>query len=209
MIFSSLVILIAGFMLGNIFNRWSNSLSEKRESLQKKLDVSNQYKQVLEKIKTKRSRFKTRINNTVFIGVKLEDYGRVDLLYFLDKKDIAIFKGEKCIMTSNDISKDLLSEIIENINKVHYHKITDVVEVLGFIFYREDFEKNFNVDIKEIKERADHIMKSMSENESDIEKIINNNNNKLDIDEVLDKINKVGIENLTKEELEFLNNYNK
>ena len=38
---------------------------------------------------------------------------------------------------------------------------------------------------------------------------INKNKSKLDIDEILDKINQVGIENLTKEELEFLNNYNK
>ena len=104
---------------------------------------------------------------------------------------------------------DLLRDLIENINRVHHHKIDDIVEVLGFVFYREDFERNFNVNLKEIKEKADHIMKTLEENQSDIDKIIKSNSDKLDIDEVLDKINKVGIENLTKEELEFLNNYNK
>jgi hypothetical protein len=49
----------------------------------------------------------------------------------------------------------------------------------------------------------------MKENQSDIQKIINKNNNKLDIDDILDKINSVGIENLSKEEIQFLNNYNK
>lgn len=209
MIFNLVTLCIVSFLLGIYFSKWSQKISKKRENLQKISDTNKQYKQVLEKVKTKKSRFKTRINNTVFIGVKLEDYGRVDLLYFLDKNDLSIFKGEKCIMTSADVSTDLMKDLIENINRVHHHKIDDVVEVLGFIFYREDFERNFNVNLKEIKEKADHIMKTLEENQSDIDKIIKHNNDKLDIDEVLDKINKVGIENLTKEELEFLNNYNK
>ena len=209
MIFNLVTLCIVSFLLGIYFSKWSQKISKKRENLQKISDTNKQYKQVLEKVKTKKSRFKTRINNTVFIGVKLEDYGRVDLLYFLDKNDLAIFKGEKCIMTSTDVSTDLMKDLIENINRVHHHKIDDVVEVLGFVFYREDFERNFNVNLKEIKEKADHIMKTLEENQSDIDKIIKHNNDKLDIDEVLDKINKVGIENLTKEELEFLNNYNK
>ena len=209
MIFNLVTLCIVSFLLGIYFSKWSQKISKKRENLQKISDTNKQYKQVLEKVKTKKSRFKTRINNTVFIGVKLEDYGRVDLLYFLDKNDLAIFKGEKCIMTSTDVSTDLMRDLIENINRVHHHKIDDVVEVLGFVFYREDFERNFNVNFKEIKEKADHIMKTLEENQSDIDKIIKRNNDKLDIDEVLDKINKVGIENLTKEELEFLNNYNK
>ena len=209
MIFNLVTLCIVSFLLGTYFSKWSQKISKKRENLQKISDTNKQYKQVLEKVKTKKSRFKTRINNTVFIGVKLEDYGRVDLLYFLDKNDLSIFKGEKCIMTSADVSTDLMKDLIENINRVHHHKIDDVVEVLGFIFYREDFERNFNVNLKEIKEKADHIMKTLEENQSDIDKIIKHNNDKLDIDEVLDKINKVGIENLTKEELEFLNNYNK
>lgn len=209
MIFNLVTLCIVSFLLGIYFSKWSQKISKKRENLQKISDTNKQYKQVLEKVKTKKSRFKTRINNTVFIGVKLEDYGRVDILYFLDKNDLSIFKGEKCIMTSTDVSTDLMKDLIENINRVHHHKIDDVVEVLGFVFYREDFERNFNVNLKEIKDKADHIMKTLEENQSDIDKIIKHNNDKLDIDEVLDKINKVGIENLTKEELEFLNNYNK
>ena len=92
--------------------------------------------------------------------------------------------------------------------KVHYYRINDVVEVLGFIFYRKDFEKNFNINIDELKEKTENILK-MNQDESDINKIINKNDKKFDIDEILDKINEVGIENLTKEELDFLNSQNK
>ena len=44
---------------------------------------------------------------------------------------------------------------------------------------------------------------------SDIDKIYKKNKVMFDIDEILDKINKVGIENLTNEEKEFLNNFNR
>lgn len=200
-----ILVLLTGILIGGIISNWYNKLSIRNEELRLILDKNNQFKQILEKVLTKRSRFKTRINNTVYIGVKLDDYGKVDILYFLDKRDIAIFKDDNCIMTSKDVKSDLLNDVINNIDRVHYHRIVDIVEVLGFVFYREDFEKNFNISVKELKERANKINLDES---SDIQNIIKKNNNKFNIDDILDKINRVGIENLTKEEKDFLNNYN-
>ncbi len=211
-IINYLVIFFIGIVLGGFLKNWSNKLSEKISNNKLILDKNKQFKQILEKVNTKRSRFKTRINNTVYIGVKLEDYGRVDVVYFLDKKEnqLNIFKGEKLIMTSDLVSEDLLNEIVNSINKVHYHRIVDVVEILGLVFYREDFEKSFGISFEEMKERQMNMMKSMNEEgQSDIQKIINKNKTKLDIDDILDKINRVGIENLTEEEKQFLDNYNK
>lgn len=211
MIFNYLLILFVGIVLGGLLRNWSNKLSEKISHNKLILDKNKQFKQILEKVNTKRSRFKTRVNNTVYIGVKLEDYGRVDIVYFLDKKEnqLNIFKGDKLIMTSDLVDENLLNEIIDSINRVHYHRIVDVVEILGLVFYREDFERSFGVSFKELKEKSMNMMKSMNEDQSDIQKIINKNNAKLDIDDILDKISRVGIENLTEEEKEFLNNYNK
>ena len=205
------LILFVGIILGGLLKNWSNNLSEKISKNKAILDKNKQFRQILEKVNTKRSRFKTRVNNTVYIGVKLEDYGRVDIVYFLDKNEnqLNIFKGDKLIMTSDLVEKNLLNEIVDSINKVHYHKIIDVVEILGLVFYREDFEKSFGISFEELKERSANMMKSMTEDQSDIQNIINKNSTKLDIDDILDKINKVGIENLTKEEKDFLNNYNK
>lgn len=197
-----------GFWLGNIYSSWSRKLSEKNEKLKILLDKNKQFNQILEKAGTRKTRFKTRVNNTVYIGVKLDDYGKVDILYFLDKPDIAIFKGDKLILTSEGVDSKLLNDVMDNLYKTHYHRINDVVEVLGFIFYREDFEKNFNINMNEIKEKANQMMSQMND-ESDISNIIKNNSKKFNIDDILDKINLVGIDNLTKEELEFLNNYNK
>jgi hypothetical protein len=206
MIFGYILILLTGILIGGIVNKWSSILSFKNEEKRLILDKNKQFKQILDKVLNKKTIFKTRVNNTVYIWVKLDDYGKVDILYFLDKRDIAIFKGDSCIMTSKDVKSDLLNDVINNIDRVHYHRIIDIVEVLGFIFYREDFEKNFNINVKELKERA-NMIKSLNET-SDIQNIINKNNDKFDIDEILDKINQVGIENLTKEEKDFLNNYN-
>jgi hypothetical protein len=212
MIFNYLLILFVGIILGGLLKNWSNKLSEKITHNKLILDRNKQFKQILEKVKTKRSIFKTRINNTVYIGVKLEDYGKVDVVYFLDKKEnqLNIFKDDKLIITSDLVSQDLINEIANSINKVHYHRIVDVVEILGLIFYREEFEKSFGISVQDLKHRTENMMRSINDDDaSDVEKIVNKNNRKIDIDEVLDKINKVGIENLTEEEKEFLNNYNK
>jgi hypothetical protein len=197
-----------GFFVGYLFKLWSDKLTDKVNSLRDIKDKNSQYEKVYQNIINKKSRFKTRVNNTVYIGTKLPDYGRVTIVYLLDKNDIVIFKDDKCIMTSDSVSKDIINNIIKEINYRHGYRIDDIVEVLGLIFYRPDFEKNFNVNFQEIKERAMRMSREMSDL-SDIDKIYKKNNVSFDIDEILDKINKVGIENLTNEEKEFLNNFNK
>jgi len=209
MILNYIIYTVIGFWIGNLYSSWSRKLSERNERNKLIVDRNNQFKQILEKVNTKRSRFKNRVNNTVFIGVKLEDFGRVDVVVFMDKNDISIFKNDKCIMTSDLVDKTLLNEVIESIYKVHFRKIDDVVNFLGLTFSRDDFEKSFGISFEELKLKTDNMINYTINEESDIEKIINNNVKKLDIDDILDKINKVGIENLTKEEKDFLNNYNK
>ena len=211
MIFNYLLILFVGVILGGLLKDCLNKLSQKTTHNKLILDRNKQFKEILEKVNNKKSRFKTRINNTIYIGVKLEDYGKVDIIYLSDKKEnqLNIFKGDKLIMTSDLVDKVLLDEIIFSINKVHYNKIVDVIDILGLVFYREDFERSFGVSLQELKDNSMNMMKPINEEQSDIQKIINNNNSKLDIDDILDRINKVGIKNLTEEEKEFLNKYNK
>jgi hypothetical protein len=169
-------------------------------------DRQEQYSEILTKLSTGKTRFKTRVNQTVYISVKLKDHGKVNLLYLMDKKDIAIFKEDKCLYTSDQVDQNLLIDIITSIENRHGWKIEDVVNVLGFVFYREDFEKSFGM-------KFDDISKSLGmrqqQSDSEIDNIVNNNETKFDIDEVLDKIGKLGIEMLSEEEREFLDNYSK
>lgn len=212
MILNGVILLILGVVIGVLLNKFSIKLSEKISQNKLILDRNKQFKEILEKSKTKKTRFKTRVNNVVYIGVKLADYGRVDVVLFLDKRDISIFRENRCILTSDLVEESLLKEVIETLETVHYHKIIDTVEILGMVFSREDFEKQFNVNFDEIKEKTNRMMDAMrngDEEQSDVDKIINKNKSKLDIDDILDKISREGIEKLTKEEKEFLNNYNK
>jgi hypothetical protein len=212
MILNSVILLILGIVIGVLLNKFSIKLSEKISQNKLILDRNKQFKEILEKSKTKKTRFKTRVNNVVYIGVKLADYGRVDVVLFLDKRDISIFRENRCILNSDLVEESLLNEVIETLETIHYHKIIDTVEILGMVFSREDFEKQFNVNFDEIKEKTNRMMDAMrngNEEQSDVDKIINKNKSKLDIDDILDKINREGIEKLTKEEKEFLNNYNK
>jgi hypothetical protein len=197
-----------GFFFGYIFKSWSDKLTDKVNNLREVEDKNDQYEKVYQNIINKKSRFKTRVNNTVYIGTKLPDYGRVEIVYLLDKNDIEIFKEDKCIIKSDSVGKELIDKIIKEINYRHGYRIDDIVEVLGLIFYRPDFEKKFNINFREIKERAMRMSREISDF-SDIDKIYKKNKVMFDIDEILDKINKVGIENLTNEEKEFLNNFNR
>ena len=79
-----------GFFFGYLFKSWSDKLTDKVNSLREVKDKNDQYEKVYQNIINKKSRFKTRVNNTVYIGTKLPDYGRVEIVYFLDKNDIEI-----------------------------------------------------------------------------------------------------------------------
>jgi Asp-tRNA(Asn)/Glu-tRNA(Gln) amidotransferase A subunit family amidase len=166
----------------------------RRDSLIKK--INDQFKEVLNNILSNKSKFKNRVNDIVYINMKLKEYDDVNVVYIMDRKDIAIFKNNKCIYTSEMVEKDILSSISNAIENKFEDKINDVIEVLGFVLSREYFERTYKNPEK---------MKIIEE--SDIDKIMRENNTKFNIDDILDKISKVGINNLTNEEKEFLKNY--
>jgi uncharacterized protein YneF (UPF0154 family) len=205
-----ILFIITAFLLGMASGlKLSEFISNKKIQKQNDdilKDRQNQFNEILTKLSTGKTRFKTRVNQTVYISVKLKDHGKVNLLYLMDKKDIAIFKEDKCLYTSDQVDQNLLIDIITSIENRHGWKIEDVVNVLGFVFYREDFEKSFGM-------KFDDISKSLGmrqqQSDSEIDNIVNNNETKFDIDEVLDKIGKLGIEMLSEEEREFLDNYSK
>ncbi len=207
----NLSLLLSGIVIGIFLNKWFSKLSIKIEKMKTTKDVNEQFNTILKNLLNKKTKFKTRVNNTVYIGTKLPDYGKVDVIYLLDSKDIVVFKNEKCIFTTELVERELVTKITDNIENIHGDKINDVIDILGMVFSREDFEKSFNINFKELREKSLKMINELKENKdlSDIEKIVKDNQSKFDIDEILDKINKVGIENLSEEEKRFLNNYNK
>jgi hypothetical protein len=79
--------------------------------------------------------------------------------------------------------------------------------VLGVTISREELESKLK-DFERTHPNID--MTSLNRQEpTDVEKIIEENEDRLDVDSILDKINKVGIEKITKEELDFLKSQSK
>jgi hypothetical protein len=198
------VIFIGGLLLGILMTNLLSYFLRKMREKDKINDISSQFKQILTNLSIGSTKFKSRVNSTVYIETKLNDYGEVGLVYLMDKQDVAIFKNEKCIFTTDLIDDSLIDQITKEIETKHSKDINDTIEVLGFVFSREEFEKTFSINMDDVK------MNNLPKKElSDIEKIVKKNKKKFDIDEILDKISKVGLENLTEDEKKFLKNYNK
>jgi hypothetical protein len=208
---AEILIFMIGLIIGCLITYILSNLISRSKNKNILKDNINQFIQILKNIKSDKTKFKSRVNNTIYIETNLSDYGDVGLVCLLDKKDsldiderapgfMAIFKDGKCIYTSNPIDSDLVNEISKEIELKHNKDINDVVDILGFVFSKEDFEKSFN--IKEIR----NVIKK---EESDIDEIVKKNKKRFNIDEILDKISKIGIDNLKEEEKQLLKNYNK
>lgn len=198
--------LIIGIFLGVKINKWSQKINEEIAH-KKNLKVSNEiFLNLLSNLKNGKTKFKTRVNDQVYLSTKLQQLGKVEVVYLISKSEIGIFQNQTCVLNSQFIEKETISELINLINQVYQHKINDIIQIFGFIFDRNTIEKTFNIDIEEIKKQT---LETLNSNQNEIDKIIHKNDEKFNVDEILDKINKVGLENLTKEEKQFLDNLNK
>ena len=207
MVYSNTVIMaiILGFFaLGYLFNNLLRKILDFYNEKNYKKEINDIFQCILDNIYTHKTSFNSRINNTVSVMTELDELGSINIVYLMDRKDIAVFKGDKCIYTSDSAEKKLVEEIIMGVEIFYKHEINDVVNVMGMVFSRDEFEKKFGVKVEDIKKSQF----GQREELSDIEKIKKRNEVKFNIDEILDRISSVGIENLTPEERNFLDNYN-
>lgn len=205
MVYSNIAIIIGFFCLGYLFNNLLRKIVEGYNDSKYRKEITSIFQNVLDNLYTNKTSFVSRINNTVTIMTELNE-GIVNVVYLMDRRDIAIFKGDKCIYTSDSIDKSLVDEIIVGLDVFYKREINDVVNVMGMVFSRDEFENKFKIKVEDMK-------KGMfggfpKEEMSDIEKIKRQNEIKFNIDDILDRITSVGIENLTPEEKRFLDSYN-
>ena len=204
----SIMTLTLMFILGFLYAKFTEKI--KKNIRNKKIieDILIQFKEILENIKKNQAVFISRVNQTVMIDTRLKQHDIVNIVYLMDKKVVCIFKENKCIYTSETIDNNLRDNIIENIHEKYGTQIDDVVEVLGVTISREELESKLK-DFENANPNLDMTIFNNVKEISDVEKIIEENNEKFDIDSILDKINKVGMEKITKEELNFLKEQSK
>jgi hypothetical protein len=206
MVYSNVAIIIGFFCLGYLFNNLLRKVIDGYNNGKFIKEITDIFQSVLDNLYTNKTSFVSRINGTVTIVTELDKIGMVNIVYLMDRRDIAIFKGDKCIYTSDSIDRSLVDEIIVGLDVFYKHEINDVVNIMGMVFSRDEFENKFKIKVEDMK-------KGMfggfpKEEMSDIEKIKRQNEVKFNIDDILDRITSVGIENLTPEEKRFLDSYN-
>ena len=167
-------------------------------------DMILQFEEILSNIKKGQAVFVSRVNHTVMLDTKLKDYNIVNVVYLMDKSIICIFKENKCIYTSETIDKTLNENIINNIHEQYGKQIDDVVEVLGVTISREELESKLK-DFENINPESE-LNNLMKKETTEIERIVEENEERFDVDSILDKISKHGMEKITQEELDFLKN---
>lgn len=200
--------ILLGFLIGWYSNSVMANLINYNKNKRIIDDVSKQYSESLQNIRSGKASFKSRVNQTVYILTNIKDYGNIELLYLMDKKDIALIKDGKVIYTSHVVDSKIVSDLITSIRIKFNNEINDTVDVLGITISKSDLGKSFNLDAKDIEKQQKAIKRLQEDQKSDIQKIIEKNEKKMSLDDILDKIGKVGYNSLTPDEKEFLKKHN-
>lgn len=180
-------------------------LKNKKRLKKKRLKNEAIFYSILDCIKNGKSQFKSRFMKVAYISINTYKVGNADIGYFLDTGDIVILKNNKVFKTTENVDKEIISDITRYINIIHGKDINDVVNFLGLFFSKKDFKKKFKMEPEEFNDILNRILLEKEKNEtSDLDKIINKNKSLYNIDEILDKINSKGIDSLTEGEKEYL-----
>jgi hypothetical protein len=198
---------IVTFFIGYHISTLIRKLSDKAIDDEDAKKVISIYNEILVNIYSNNTKFLSRINKSVSIETEISE-GVVNIVYLMDRDDIAIFKGEACIYSSTLVDRDIIDEMIVSIKIYHRKDIDDIINIFGFVFSKKYFETRFKVNVDDITRNLNIALNKTVEDVSGLDKIKKDNSVMYDIDEILDKISLVGISNLTTLEKKFLDNYN-
>ena len=194
---------IWGFVLFYLAYKFSVWKSDKKIAS----EISSKFKEVLSNLKGNKAVFVSRVNQTVIVDTRLTKLDVVNIVYLMDKQIVCIFKDNNCMYTTDSLDINLKSEILDEINNKFNKEINDVVDVMGMTISREEFQQKLE-DIQKFAMKNINL-DSLVGGENEMDQIVQENEIKFDVDTILDKISKDGIESISKEEKEFLDNVNK
>ena len=194
---------IWGFVLFYLAYKFSVWKSDKKIAS----EISSKFKEVLSNLKGNKAVFVSRVNQTVIVDTRLTKLDVVNIVYLMDKQIVCIFKDNNCMYTTDSLDINLKSEILDEINNKFNKEINDVVDVMGMTISREEFQQKLE-DIQKFAMKNINL-DSLVGGENEMDQIVQENEIMFDVDTILDKISKDGIESISIEEKEFLDNLNK
>ena len=178
-------VFLLGVCVGSAISILITEITVKRKLDQISREINSYFTKVLDAMSS--GRFVSRLNDNSLFKIRM-DGEEYDLYYLMDKDQIAIFKDKDCVKISDDrVDIKIINSIIDVINSRWRSQIDDTVIIRGSIIDRTTYDRltnNFNEDENKF---------NISRNESS-----------LDLDDILDRINTIGFDNLTDSEKEFL-----
>lgn len=184
------LIFILGFSAGILFAFLLAKFSLKYSQKKLEDEYNNFFKEISSLIGTKSFKFVSRFNDYVTFKAETDSLGQVSVIITLDNKNISILQNDKLVYTDHHADRKLVDGILDNILKSYSSKINDCFKVMDNIVDKNTIRK-MNPDI----DLPDAFPKPPTKTFS--------------IDIILDRINEVGISNLTDEEKKFLEDYQK
>lgn len=192
-------ILFLGMALGIFIHAFFQSVHRSYLIDLDKIKIENQFKAILENSKS--LDFSKRIADLVFFS-----YLEYSLVFNIKKNEFFLFLNDECVLNSITISDTkTIYQLREIIWANFSSQINDTVTFNNVIYSKnlvnqEQPTNPMTFDFNKAKEMFKKLHEDIlgSKPKNDVKE--------LDIDEILDKINKFGMESLTQEELNFLKN---
>lgn len=169
-------------LLTNLVNKWN---------LKKLQDSYNQFfTEIKELVGSSSFKFINRFNDHLTFRVTTPSKGKVTLILVLSKKEISIWQKGELLYSTHYANPNLIKSIVQDIEMSYDSKIRDCFQIMGNVIDKTSIRKmNPDAEFPEAFPKTEVTIFS--------------------IDDILDRINEVGIQNLTREEKEFLQNYQK
>jgi hypothetical protein len=202
-------LLFSIFVMGFLFKAFIDGIIKTINAIKIKKENEQKFKQVFDKIRNGKSKFKTRINNTVYITTTLNETEDVSLILFLDTKKVAIFKKDICLNTSDSISEELRKEIVKEIEDRYGIEIEDTVELLGNKIWRKEVEDKISevMQSDEVNSKLEELRQYLANNDIIVSEDYGYTQE--DVDAIFDKIAKSGMKSITDDEKKILDDYSK
>jgi len=177
---------LLSFCLGGIATVYLLKYLQKKETTKYVRKIESKFETILSNHSS--LIFTKRINDFVYF-----DYFEWELVYIIKDNGLFIFSGQECLASSTQMGD---SEVVE--------KLIDVINRN----WSDDFNKTVVVNNNRFSENL--IDKREEESDPILSRIRKTKKKKeMNLDEILDKINVVGYDKLTKREKDFLNNLSK
>lgn len=184
------LIFLTGLFLGFTIFYVILEVTKKINLIKLKKQYNDAFSEIESLIGTKSFKFVSRFNDYLTFKAHGATLGKVTIVTIPKKGEVSIFRDETIIFTQHYADSGLIKSLINNINITYDNQIKDCYKVMGNIIDKATIKK-MNPDV-EFPEAFPKITQRT-----------------FTMDDILDRINEVGLNNLTKEEKDFLNNYQK